>query len=160
MKTTPKPSQIAILAGAAVMLIFSFLDFVKSSSAFGGDVGFSAWDGDYFFPFSIFPLLFALVVAGTTAATVFGAVKLPEPILTLNWKQINFTLAFAGFVILLGFLISGPDGLENGIGLYFSILGAIAVLAGAVMELLGIEVGGSTGGGATPPAPGGPSTPF
>jgi len=157
MKTTPKPSQIAILAGAVVLLIFSFLNFYKSSF---GDVGFSAWDGDLLFPLTIFPLLLGLIVGGTTAATLFADVKLPEQILTLNWKQINFTLSFAAVLILLGLLISAPSGSDLGAGLLVSVLGGIALVAGSVMELLGIEVGGTTGGGGSNQAPGGPSTPF
>ncbi|QXC60377.1 hypothetical protein KSP35_18915 [Aquihabitans sp. G128] len=156
MKTTPKPSQIAILAGAVVLLIFSFLNFVKPSF---GD-GVSAWSGDFYFPLTIFPLLFGLIVGGTTAATLFADVKLPEQILTLNWKQINFMLSFTGLVILIGLLIGLPDGLDAGAGLLLSLLGAIALFAGSVMELLGIEVGGTTGAGSGPAAPGGPSTPF
>ena len=156
MKSSPKPSQIAIVAGAAVMLIFSFLDFVKTSY---GSVGYSAWSGDYLFPLAIFPLLFALVVGGTTAATVFGGVELPEPILTMNWKQIDFALAFAATAILLGLAISTPNGLDLGIGLIFSLLGTIALTAGTVMELLNVEVGGGSGGGTASPSDQ-PPTPF
>lgn len=156
MKSSPKPSQIAIVAGAGVMLIFSFLDFVKTSY---GSVGYSAWSGDYLFPLAIFPLLFALVVGGTTAATLFGGVELPEPILTMNWKQIDFALAFAATAILLGLAISTPNGLDMGIGLIFSLLGTIALTAGTVMELLNIEVGGASGGGNQTPSDQ-PPTPF
>lgn len=155
MKTTPKPSQIAILAGGAIVFIFSFLNFYKASF---GDEGRSAWSGDVLFPISAFPALFALIIVGTTAAVLFGGVKLPEPIVSFNWKQLNFILAFTTIVLLFGFLISAPAGLDVGIGLIISLLGGIALVAGSVMELLGIEVGGKTGSGTQ--APGGPSTPF
>lgn len=156
MKTTPKPSQIAILAGGAIVFLFSFFNFV--SSPFGDD-GFNGWSGDYLFPLSAFPALFGLIVAGTTAAVLFGNVALPEPIVSFNWKQLNFILAFAALVILVGLLLSTPEGVDLGIGLIISLLGGIVLLAGAVMDLLGLEVGSTSTGGSTQ-APGGPTTPF
>ena len=154
MKTTPKPSQIAILAGGALLFFFSFLAFVDP--AFGD--GQSAWSGDFLFPLTAIPALFGLIVAGATAATIFADVKLPDEVIGFSWKQLNFVLAFTAIVIILGLAISLPDGLDMGVGLILSILAAIALVAGTVMELLGIEVGGSTGGSSQ--TPGGPTTPF
>lgn len=156
MKTTPKPSQIAMLAGGIIVFLFSFFNFVSSPIS---DDGFSGWSGDYLFPLSAFPALFALIVAGTTAAVLFGNVSLPEPIVSFNWKQLNFILAFTALVILVGLLLSTPEGVDLGIGLILSLLGGIGLLGGAVMELLGLEVGSTSTGGSTQ-APGGPSTPF
>lgn len=155
MKTTPKPSQIAILVGGLVVFIFSFLNFFKSSF---GDQGRNAWSGDVLFPLSAFPALIALIVVGLTAAVLFAEVNLPDPVLSFNWRQINFILAFTIVLVLFGLLISAPTGLDVGVGLIISLLGGLALLAGTVMELLGIEVGDKTGSGNQ--APGGPTTPF
>ena len=154
-----KPSQIAQIAGAVVLLIFSFFAFFKADTGFG-DISYNAWDGDGFMPLTIFPLLLGLVVGGSTAASAFGNVKLPDEVLTLNWKQVNLTLSFAALLILLGLMISGPAGLDTGIGLIVSLLGGIALLAGSVMDLLGIEVGGAGGTGGGPGSSGAPPSPF
>jgi hypothetical protein len=155
VKTTPKPSQIAILVGGLVVFIFSFLDFFKSSF---GDEGFSAWSGDLLFPLTAFPALLALIVVGLTAAVLFADVDLPDAVLSFNWRQISFILAFTIVLVLFGLIISAPTGSDIGIGLIISLLGGLALLAGTVMELLGIEAGGRTGSGAQ--TPGGPTTPF
>src|SRR5690606_27156018 len=75
MNSSPKPGQIAILAGGAALLIFSFLpwidpDFGDSSNAWS-EFGVFTW-----------PALFGLIAAGTLAARLFGNVSLPEPVLT------------------------------------------------------------------------------
>ena len=153
-----KPSQIAQMVGAVVLLIFSFMAFFKADSGFG-DVSYNAWDGDGFMPLTIFPLLLGLVVGGAAAAAAFGNVKLPDQVLTLTWKQLSLALSFAAVLILFGLLISGPSGLDTGVGLIVSLLGGIVLLAGSVMEVLGIEVGGT--GASTSPGPGSqPPTPF
>jgi len=157
VKTILKPSQIAMLAGGVIVFLFSFFNFVSSPI---GDDGFNGWSGDYLFPLSAFPALFALIVAGTTAAVLFGNVSLPEPIVSFNWRQLNFILAFTALVILVGLLLSTPEGVDLGIGLIISLLGGIAMLGGAVMELLGINVGGAASTGGSTQAPGGPSTSF
>lgn len=155
MKTTPKPSQIAILVGGVVVFIFSFLDFFKSSFT---DEGFSAWSSDLIFPLTAFPALLALIVVGLTAAVLFADVNLPDPVLTFNWRQINFMLALIIALVLFGLLISAPDGFDIGVGLILSFIGSLALMAGTVMDLLDIEAGDRTRSGNQ--NPGGPSTPF
>lgn len=157
MNTTPKPSQIILMAGGAVAFLFSFFSFVSVS--FGGRTeSRGAWSSEAnLFPLATWPAIIGLVIAGVTAATVFGNVKLPEPILTFNWKQINFILSFAAVLIMVGYLFANEN---KGFGYWLMFLGVIAYTAGSVMELLGIEVGGSSSGGHTPQAGGGPSTPF
>lgn len=154
MKTTPKPSQIAMMAGGLVTLLFSLFKFIDNP--FGDDP--SAWSTQFdLFPLATWPAIFGLVVGGLTAAVVFADLKLPEPILSFNWRQINFILSFTSVVIMIGWL-GGPG--DKGIGFWFMFLGVIAYTAGAVMELLGIEVGGSTGSTSGPQAGSGPATPF
>ena len=158
MKTTPKPSQIAMMAGGAVALIFSFFSFVSfDGGRFGDNVTYGAWSTDAnLFPLATWPAIFGLIVAGTTAAVIFADMKLPEPILSFNWKQINFILSFAALVIMVGFLFANEN---KGFGFWLMFLGVIAYAAGSVMELLGIEVGGSSSGPGQQ-ASGGPTTPF
>lgn len=140
MNSSPKPGQIAILAGGAVLLIFSFLPWIDPD--FGGSV--NAWS-----EFGVFtwPALFGLIGAGTLAARLFGNVDLPEPVLTFTWKQIYLILAFTSVLITVGFMIAGSD---LGIGFWLSLLGSFAFLAGAIMEVLDTD-GATTGTSQTPP---------
>lgn len=134
MSSTPKPGQIAILAGGAALLIFSFLPW--NDPPFGDSS--NAWS-----EFGVFtwPALLGLIAAGALAARLFGNVDLPEPILSFNWNQLFFVLGFAAFMILFGLLIASSD---LAFGFWLSLLGSIALLAGAVMELL--DGGSATSG--------------
>lgn len=154
MNSSLKPSQIAMLAGGAVTLIFSFFAFV--SIDFGvGKRTFSAWSTDAnLFPLATWPAIFGLIVAGGTAAVLFGGVKLPENILGFTWTQWTFILSFASVVIMIGYLFANEN---KGFGYWLMLLGTLAYAAGALMEHMGIEPGGSSsvgqGPGSTPPSP-------
>ena len=64
------------------------------------------------------------------AATIFGNVRLPEPILSFNWRQIHFILAFTALVIAVGYLLVDTGGVDKGIGFWFDLLGAIGLIVG------------------------------
>lgn len=157
MNTTPKPSQIIIMASGAVMFLFSFFAFFTNGDSF------NAWSGDVGTLFmATWPALFGLIAAGSVAAVLFGNVTVPDRILTFSHMQLVFVLAFASFVILFGYLLGGgiPDfggfgGPSKGFGFIFMLLGSIGLLVGAVMELLGTGQSDSTG-----PAASGPAQPF
>jgi len=153
MKNQPKPGQIVLMASGAVMLIFSFFNFVEFS-AFGSSKGYSAWSGDAFFPLSFWPVLFGVVIAVLVALSVFASVSLPDRILTFSWTQIYFLLAFAAFFILFGFLLIDMGGsFDKGIGFWFMLLASIGLLVGSVLELQ--DKSSTTG-----PSRQGPATPF
>ena len=153
MKNQPKPGQIVLMASGAVMLIFSFFAFV-SLNAFGASKDFSAWSGDAFFPLSWWPVLFGVIIAGVVAVGVFADVKLPSEVLTFNWKQIYFVLAFTSFVILVSFLLFDfSNSFDRGIGYWFMLLASIGLIVGSVMELMDkSSTSGQSGQG--------PATPF
>ena len=161
MNTTPKTSQIVLMASGAVTLVFSFLAFFKINYGFGsGSKTYNAWSGDAGTLFlATWPALFGLIIGGLVAATVFGNVTLPERILTFSWKQIYFVLAFTGFIIMLGYLLGGgaPSGVDKGFGFYLMLLGSIGLLAGSVMELLEGDTATSSSG---PSTSGGAPNPF
>jgi hypothetical protein len=156
MKTTPRPGQIAILAGGAVCFIFSFFGWFS----YDGDNGGSAWtspgsnDSFGISPLTIWPALLGLIAAGALAAKLFGNVNLPDRVLGLDWKALNVVLAFPGLLIMLSVLIVDVGDLDKGFGIWLSLLGAIALFAGAIMELSadGAPSGGG-GGSAAPPSP-------
>ncbi len=148
MKTTPKPSQIVIMASGAVMFIFGFLPWYKFAS-----VSRNAWSTGMF-PLATAVPVFGLISGGVMAAAVFGNVQLPEPILSFTWRQIHFILAFTALVIAGGFLLLDNGGFDKGAGFWLCLLGAIGLIVGTVMELL-------EGGAAIPGrSSAGPNTPF
>lgn len=151
MSATPKPSQIAMLAGGAVTLLFSFFAFVSVGSG-NYSTSWSAWSTDAnLFPLATWPALFGLVIAGATAASVFGNVKLPDNVLGFTWPQVTFILSFAASVVMVGFLFANEN---KGLGYWFMLLGTIAYTVGSVMEVAGIETGGSSSQPPnTPPSP-------
>ncbi|MCA9299441.1 MAG: hypothetical protein KDA28_10260, partial [Phycisphaerales bacterium] len=98
--------------------------------------GASAWNMDFGFPLFTWPALIALAVAGIAAADAFTNFDPPE-VAGFAAPQLLTGLAFSGALIMVGFLIMGPDeGMSWGIGFWFMLLGALALLAGTVMELL------------------------
>ena len=160
MNTTPKTSHIVLMASGAVTLVFSFLAFFKA-----GDESYNAWSGDVGTLFmATWPALFGLIIGGLVAATVFGNVSLPARVLTFSWAQIYFILSFAGFIIMLGYLLGGGiidpgfgNGPDKGFGFYLMLLGSIGLLVGSVMELLEGDTATSS---AAPGNSGGAPNPF
>lgn len=142
-----KPSQIITMVSGLVMFLFSFFAWYKF-----GSVTRSAWKSGLF-PLATFVPLFGLVSAGVMAATAFGNVRLPEPILSFSWRQIHFLLAFTALVIAIGYLLLDSSGLDKGIGFWFNLLGAIGLMVGAVLELLSAQ-------GPSRSSSSGPATPF
>lgn len=166
-----RPGQIAILAAGVVLLIFSFFDFYTVDSEPGsaaycndrGSVpaqyrsqldaacdaldGISAWNTDVAFPIVTLPVILGVVAAGLTAAVVFAKFKVPD-VLDFTPAQLMVALAFPGALIMLGFLFMGTESGQGwGLGFWFLLLGSLALLAGAVMELLQGPANPATTGG-------------
>lgn len=136
-----KPSQIVIMVSGAVLFLFSFFTFID---VFGEEL--NGWTD---FGLFTFPALFGLIALGASAAVAFGNVKLPDNLLTFSINQVLLVLGFTAFLILFGLLFALPG--DRGIGLYFSLLGSIGLIAGTVMEQL--DSSGSPVGGTGPSAP-------
>ena len=129
-----KPSQIVTMASGAVMLLFSFFAWYKLGQQH--EVGLGQRP----------------VPVGVVRADLRGAsrppswrrrssarCRLPEPVLSFSWRQIHFILAFTALVIAVGYLLVDTGGIDKGVGFWFNLLGAIGLIVGAVMELLGTE---------------------
>lgn len=140
-----RPSQWVVLASGALLFFFSFLDLFDVF----GETG-SSWK-----QFGIFtwPALLGLLCAAVTAAVVFGKVSLPSEILTFSVNQLLTVAAFTAVLIEVGMLVLAllSDFYDPAIGLWLSVLAAIGLLAGTVME----QEGGATSprAAATPPTP-------
>ena len=127
---TPSPAEITILAGAGVVLIFSFLAFYEVSVGSFSDSR-NAW-GTGLFPLATLIVVFA-VAAGLIVGLDLLGVKVPDRIATFTRVQV--LLVCGGFATLqaIAYLITDHSGADFGIGFWFMLLGSIAVLVGAVM---------------------------
>jgi hypothetical protein len=142
--TKLSPPNIVILAAGVVMLIGSFLSFYSYSfSGFGvhRSQTFSAWSGAN--GFGIFGIATVIVLCGVVMAAQVGVstfatgVTLPEKVLGLSWDQIHLALGFQATIMMLAFLIRSRGGATLGIGFWFMMLSAIALLVGAIMRVTG-----------------------
>jgi len=138
-----KPGNLVILVAGVVMLIASFLAFVKYSSPsvnignvhIGGSVSYSAWSSHLFLIATI-PALIGVVMAAHVAVTAFAPqVKLPERVLGLTWTQTHLVLGFQATIMMLAFLIQDNIYGDKGIGLFLMLIAAIALLVGAVLRM-------------------------
>ena len=149
MKEKPTIPDWVMMGGGIVCLLFSFLAFYKF-----GSVSRSAW-GTGLFPLATYVALFGLIIGGSAALRVFAGTKLPEPIIGFTWKVM--LVSRNAEKLMLGYLLVDKGGLSFGIGFWLMLLGAIALVAGAVMETIGFDPQAAKGGGAapgaTPPAP-------
>ena len=136
-------ANLVILIGGVVILIGSFLSFSKYSTPsvtvgnfhIGGSVSYNAWSSHYFL-IATLPALLGVIMAVHVALTTFApAVSLPEKVLGLSWNQIHLVLGFQATIMMLAFLIQSTGGLSKGIGLFFMLIAAIALLVGAVLRM-------------------------
>jgi hypothetical protein len=165
MKKQITVASLVMGVGALVVLIFSFLTFYESSAS--SEFSSNAWGGDIgLAPMTFLPVLLAIVLLVLVILDLTG-VKLPEKVLTFTWPQIYVFLGISTAGMMLGWLLTSPEGLDKGAGLILMLLGSLAMAAGSVMAILGmgtnavnIPTGGSTGSSApTTPPPGGGYTP-
>jgi hypothetical protein len=132
----PSPASIVIMAAGVVMLLASFLAFYQYSGVFAGAGDFTAWSGDLFFPVTIIPVLFGVVMAAQVALTTFATnVKVPEKIAGFDWNQIHLVLGVQSAIMMLAFLVQDIGLLERGAGYWLMLLAAIALVVGAVLRV-------------------------
>ena len=138
-----KPSTIMIIAGGAVMLLSTFLDWVSFDDCGIAGLDFSAngWETDGFGLLGIFVALIGLVIGGGAALRQFGNVSMPDKILGLDHNQLHLALGFAAFLIPFG--LQFRDGAA--IGVLLAWAAAAVIVAAAIMDMR------SGAGDATPP---------
>jgi hypothetical protein len=117
----PTPGEIVIMAAGAVMLVFSFFNFAADTSAWGKGL----------FPIATLLPIYGVVMALQIALTRFANVKLPDQVFGFTWEQVHLALAIMAGLMALAFLIT--DTTDKQIGLWFEVLGGIALAVGAVM---------------------------
>jgi hypothetical protein len=148
----PSPSRIMLIAGGAVLLISTFLEWTEGVDLgeFGSSDGFSGIDTDAFGLLGIWCLLIGGAVAVLTALTTFGNINLPARVLGFTWTQLYLMFGLAAFLITFG--LQFIDGTAFGVTLGW--IASAVIVAGAFMELQSEgKRAGSVGGGTTPPRP-------
>jgi hypothetical protein len=132
----PSPGTLAIIIGAAVALIGSFLDIYEI-----GDESDSAW-GSGWFPLLTLPALLCVLVAVLVCLTTFAKVKLPAAFLGISWRFIHIALGGWAAILMIGYLIGDPAAefggfavdVDRAIGFWLMLLGSLAVATGAVIR--------------------------
>jgi hypothetical protein len=75
--------------------------------------------------------LYGLVMGLQIALTTFASVKLPDSVLGFTWEQIHLALGAMAALMAIGWLLT--DYGNKQIGMWFEILGGIALVVGAVL---------------------------
>jgi hypothetical protein len=127
---TPNPAEIVVLAGAGVVLIFSFLAFYSASF---GDASLNAWDTGLF-PVATLIVLFAVAAGVLVGLGLLGA-SVPDRILSFTRAQLLLVCGAFATLQSVAYMILDQPGADLGIGFWFMLLGSIAVLVGAIMML-------------------------
>jgi hypothetical protein len=118
---SPTPGEITIMAAGAVMIIFSFVSFAGDRNSWGKGL----------FPVATLLPLYGLVMGLQIALTKFASLKLPRSVLGFSWEQIHLALGAMAALMAFGWLLT--DYGNKQIGMWFEILGGIALVVGAVM---------------------------
>ena len=130
MDNNIKPSTIMLIAGGAVLLLSSFLDWFSVSSG-GFSIGASGWEIDGFGLHGIIVALIGLAVGGGVALTTFANVSMPERILGFNHDQLHLILGFSAFLITFG--LQFREGAA--IGVLLGWIASAVIVAGAYMDM-------------------------
>lgn len=125
-----KPSTIMLIAGGAVMLLSTFLDWVSFGSG-DFEIGANAWETDGFGLQGIFVAIIGLAVGGGVAARQFGNVSMPDKILGFDHDQLHLVLGLAAFLIAFG--LQFRDGAA--IGVLLAWVSAAVIVAAAIMDM-------------------------
>ncbi|MGQ0802580.1 MAG: hypothetical protein ACT4PI_01765 [Actinomycetota bacterium] len=142
------PGEIAVLAGAAVCLIFSFLPFYKIDVGFGDDITRSAW-GEGLFPVSTLIVVFAVAAGAIVALTKFANMNIGN-VLGFGYSQLLIALSFFAAILALAFLIVDKDPADLGFGYFLVLIGSIGTLVGSILMMN--EAGGAPGAPRPPTA--------
>jgi len=116
----PTPGEWAIMAGGAVTVVGSFLDFAGDTSAWGKGA----------FPIVTLIPLYGLVMLLQVALTKFANVRLADRVLGLTWEQVHLVLGIFAALMALFWLIAADN---SEIGAILLLIGAAAAAVGAFL---------------------------
>ena len=148
----PTPGEITVMAGAAVALIGSFLDFYSLDFA-GASDDRSTWSSGLF-PVATLMVIFAVIIGVLVALTKFANMRLPDRIAGFTWDQIYLVLGFFAALYAVAYLLVDKGAYDYGIGFWLVLIGCIASFVGAILlqrERAGSRRPGSPGAPGSPP---------
>jgi hypothetical protein len=128
VKRQPTPGEWIIMVAGAVMLIFAFLPFYTN----GDDL--NAF-GEGLFPLATIIPFYGVIAAIQVALVRFANVEFPPRVLGYTWAHIHALLGLFATILALAFLIVDKGNADLGVGYFFELLGAIAVLVGGGLLL-------------------------
>jgi hypothetical protein len=148
--STPEftPPAIVALASGIIMFLASIGGWV-TFEILDEKTSLSPWTSRFgLFPVALFVPLAGLVTAAIVAIRLFAKDKVPSDIAGFSLLQIQQVLAVFTLLLALGYLIMDKEGASLGFGYWLNLLGAIGLVAAAVMEYLASKKpAGSFGGG-------------
>src|SRR5262249_54226786 len=131
-----QPSGIVIIAGAALALVGSFLEFVGNGRVNGVTVpgssnGPSAWSTDGSFPTFTLPAILAIVVAVVVALAQAGPLDGRRTLIGVTLDRWMRALALTAAALMLCFLLGEPlfsgFSADREIGFWLMLVGTLAV---------------------------------
>jgi hypothetical protein len=128
VKNQPTPGEWVIMAAGAVMLIFAFLPFYTNGDSV-------STFGEGLFPVATIIPLYGVIAAVQVAITRFGNVQFPPRIGGYTWPHIHVLLGLFATLLALAFLVLDKGNADFGVGFFFELLGAIALLVGGILLL-------------------------
>ncbi|MFN2607990.1 MAG: hypothetical protein ABR511_08840 [Acidimicrobiales bacterium] len=120
-------AEIVIVAAGVVDLLFSFFPWYKYNT-----VGRSAWSSGLFPLATLVPLL-GTVMLLQVLLDKLSVASLPRLLGDFTWEQIHLVAAIGAAVIMFCFLLLDRSPAGLGVGFYFDLLAAAALVVGAVM---------------------------
>ncbi len=103
-KRAPTPGDITMMVSGAGLLVFSFFS-VLGEGLDGDFEPTSAW-GSGLFPLYALPALLGAILAIRVALIAFADVRVPDRILGISWREIDFGFAGWALIMMLSFLIA------------------------------------------------------
>jgi hypothetical protein len=140
-------ANVVILVAGALVLLGSFLPFYKISmpdlplgdlgpGALGlGDITFTAWSRDLYYPVTIIPVLCGVVMALLVVLSTVLKLPLPSRVGSFAWNQVHLVLGCQAAIMMVAFLLENRRAFELGAGFLLMLGASIALVVGAVMRM-------------------------
>lgn len=142
VRREPTLGQIIVMAAGVLMFIWGFLAWY-SSPGFSANAWSTTTIPGLVLTGTWVPLL-SLAIAVLVAIKAFGS-GLPDRVWGFSWAQLSVVVGLFDVLITFGFLVAnrtlGTIGtLSLGIGLILSFITALVMLAGAILDHVGVGV--------------------
>jgi hypothetical protein len=130
-----KPSTIMLIAGGAVLVLSTFLDWI---SFFGA--GVSGWNTDTSGILGILVAVIGLAIAVGVGLRQFSSVEIPDQVLGFDSNQLHLVLGFSTFLITFGLQFRSGAG----IGVLLGWISSAVIVAAAIIDTRAADTGGAT----------------